>query len=175
MLIRPTIDADVTALNAMVNAVCRERRFLASTVGFTLEQSRAYLAHVRVSGGVSLVALEEERLVGWVDIVPGGFEGLTHGGRLGMGLVPEARGRGVGEALLERALEEGFIRLDRIELEVFSSNTPAIALYRRQGFREEGCRRRARRLDGRDDDILMFGLLRTEWRRGPFIGELPRP
>ncbi|MGV3518854.1 MAG: GNAT family N-acetyltransferase [Luteitalea sp.] len=173
MVIRPTTAADVEALHALVTAVCRERRFLGSTTGFTVDQTRGYVAHVQATGGVSLVALEQERLVGWVDIVPGAYEGLTHGGRLGMGLAHEARGCGRGAALLERALEEGFARLDRIELEVFASNTRAIALYRRVGFREEGCRRRARRLDGLHDDILMFGLLRTEWRQGPVMGDLP--
>ena len=54
--------------------------------------------------------------------------------------------------------------LDRIELEVFASNVRAVELYRRTGFVEEGRRRCARKLDGVCDDILMFGILRNEWR-----------
>ena len=146
-------------------AVARERLYLGSTEGFTLEQTRRYLAHLRESGGIALVAIEHERLVGWIDVSRGPFEGLTHYGRLGMGVAVDARGQGLGRVLLTRAFAQAFgSGLDRVELEVFASNTRAVALYRRTGFVEEGRRRCARKLDGVCDDILMFGLLREEWR-----------
>lgn len=50
----------------------------------------------------------------------------------------------------------------RIELEVFSSNEHAVALYRKLGFQVEGVKRRARRLDGDDDDIVFMALLRDD-------------
>lgn len=162
MVIRPTTDEDVAALNALVTAVARERRYLGSTEGFTLDQTRAYLAHVRARG-LALGAVDGDRLVGWVDVLCGEFEGLTHCGRLGMGVAADARERGIGRALLTRALDDGFRSFERIELEVFASNTRAIALYRRLGMVEEGRRRCARKLDDSCDDILMFGLLREEW------------
>ncbi|AMY08093.1 Putative phosphinothricin acetyltransferase YwnH [Luteitalea pratensis] len=165
MLIRPATDADVSALNALVTAVSRERAYLGSTEGFTLEQTQGYIAHLRQSNGIALVAIDGDRLLGWIDIARGPFEGLTHYGRLGMGVAPDSRGQGLGRLLLERALDEGFgMGLDRIELEVFASNVRAVELYRRTGFVEEGNRRSARKLDGVYDDILMFGLLRHEWR-----------
>lgn len=175
MVIRPATDADVAALNALVSGVARERAYLGTTEGFTPEQTRSYLAALRASNGVALLALDQEHIVGWVNISPGPFEGLTHCGRLGMGVALEARGCGFGRTLLGRALEEAFDRLERVELEVFSSNVRAERLYRHCGFVEEGRRRRARRIDGVYDDILMFGLLRDEYRRGPVTGDLPRP
>jgi len=166
--IRPATDADAPAMNALVTAVCRERAYLGSPDGFTLEQTQDYLAHLRQSNGLALVVIVDERLVGWIDITRGPFEGLRHYGRLGMGLAPESRGRGLGRRLLERALDDGFaMGLERIELEVFASNLRAVALYRRTGFVEEGCRRCARKLDGVCDDILMFAILRHEWRGSP--------
>ena len=163
-IIRTTTEDDVPALSALVTAVARERAFLGSTDGFPAEQTRGYLAHLQQSNGVALVAVDGERLVGWLDIAPGPFEGLTHYGRLGMGLSPDARGRGLGQRLLEHALDEAFGKgFERIELEVFASNERASALYRRVGFVEEGRRRCARKLDGVCDDILMYGLLRHEW------------
>ncbi len=165
MHIRPTTPDDAPALQALIAAVARERRYLGATEGFTLEQTREYIARVEAAGGVQLTAAEGEPpdLVGWVNVVPGAFEGLTHCGRLGMGVAARARGRGIGRALLARALDEGFARLERIELEVFASNVRARALYRHAGFVEEGCRRCARKLDGTCDDILHMGLLRSEW------------
>jgi RimJ/RimL family protein N-acetyltransferase len=165
MLIRPTTDEDAPALQALVAAVARERAYLGSTDGFELDQTRAYLSHLRQSGGISLLAVEHDRVIGWVDVARGPFEGLTHYGRLGMGLAADVRGRGLGPLLLTRALDEAFaVGLERVELEVFRSNVRAVALYRRAGFIEEGCRRCARKLDGVCDDVLMFGLLREEWQ-----------
>lgn len=175
MVIRETTDADAAALSALVSSVARERIHLASAQGFSLEQTRAFLAALRASGGIALLGLDQEQVVGWVDIAPGPFEGLTHCGRLGMGLARHARGRGLGRALLERALEKAFDGLERVELEVLASNDRAQRLYRRCGFVEEGRRRHARRMQEGYDDILMFGLLRDAYRRGPVTGDLPRP
>jgi RimJ/RimL family protein N-acetyltransferase len=162
--IRDTTPDDVPALATLVTSVARERRYLGSTDGFSTDQTLGYLTHVRATGGVHLVAVDADRLVGWLDILRGPFEGLTHYGRLGMGLATDVRGRGLGTALLQRALDEGFGTFERIELEVFASNARAVALYRRLGFVEEGRRRGARKLDDVPDDILIYGLLRDEWR-----------
>ncbi|BCS34788.1 hypothetical protein TBR22_A40140 [Luteitalea sp. TBR-22] len=164
-IIRPTTADDVAALQALVGAVALERRYLGATQPFTLQQTRDYLAHVEAGGGVALVAVSGERLVGWTDILPGPFEGLTHYGRLGMGVAADARGQGIGPALLQAALRLGFERFQRIELEVFASNTRAHRLYLRLGFVEEGRRRAARLIDGQADDILMMGMLREEWTK----------
>jgi RimJ/RimL family protein N-acetyltransferase len=45
---------------------------------------------------------------------------------------------------------------------VYPSNTPAIHLYEKFGFQLEGCRRKAKKLDGVHEDILIMGLLREE-------------
>ncbi len=52
-----------------------------------------------------------------------------------VGVVPEHRGKGVGRALLLKALQ-GFrsVGLDRVYLEVTASNEPAVRLYRSLGF-----------------------------------------
>jgi ribosomal protein S18 acetylase RimI-like enzyme len=63
-------------------------------------------------------------VVGWCDIERYGREGFTHGGRLGIGMVPEARGRGLGRRLMLAAMDAARRQgMERIELEVFASNT----------------------------------------------------
>lgn len=48
----------------------------------------------------------------------------------------------------------------RVELEVFASNTAAIALYEKLGFVVEGRKSRARKVDGAyDDDLIMARFL----------------
>ena len=100
-------------------------------------------------------------IVGWCDITPGHFEGTDHVGRLGMGLLSEERGQGYGQQLIEYAIREAFAgKIRKIELEVFGSNKSAIALYEKNGFVLEGCRKEARRLDGRVDEALLYALFK---------------
>src|ERR1043166_7538161 len=95
-------------------------------------------------------------------------EGMRHVCRLGMGLLPSFRGQGLGRRLVREALSQVFAKnLKRVELEVFASNTIAVGLYEQEGFVIEGRKRRARSLDGAEDDILIMGCLRDEWLCSP--------
>ena len=68
---------------------------------------------------------------------------------------PEVRGRGIGSALLDAALEEAKRqRTDEIFLEVRSSNVRARQLYESRGFAEVGRRRRYYRQPVEDAVIL---------------------
>lgn len=75
------------------------------------------------------------------------------------------RGRGYGLALIDTSLKFAFLslNLNRVSVEVLSTNTPAIALYEKVGFQQEGlARERVIRPEGRID-VLLYGLLRREW------------
>jgi ribosomal protein S18 acetylase RimI-like enzyme len=142
-----------------LDTVARERRFLAMVAAPPLEHARAFLAEARERGIVQFLALDEAHVVGWCDIAPKPLEGFRHVGTLGMGLLADQRGRGLGGRLLALALSGARERgLARIELEVYGSNDAAIRLYRRAGFVSEGCKRAARILDGRVDDIECMAL-----------------
>ena len=68
--------------------------------------------------------------------------------------------QGIGERLalaaLQRAREIG---LERVELDVYASNSPALMLYEKLGFVAEGLHRRAWKLDGQYDDLISMALL----------------
>ena len=73
----------------------------------------------------------------------------------------------MGSTLLRSVLRQaGAQHLSRIELEVYTSNEPAIALYERFGFAREGVKRSARVLDGQAEDILCMALLVPPLGRG---------
>jgi|ERR1043166_502233 ribosomal protein S18 acetylase RimI-like enzyme len=157
MLIRETLGDDAKAVSILIDAVARERRYLAATTGFSEESTASFIASVKAAKGVVLVALVDEVVVGWCDITPASFEVMTHVGRLGMGVRAGFRGQGIGKALLKAALERAFRQgLDRVELEVFRSNSSAVHLYEAHGFVREGVKVGARKLDGTVDDILLF-------------------
>jgi RimJ/RimL family protein N-acetyltransferase len=164
ILLRASTPDDAPSLSVCVDAVARERRYLANICGFTAEQTRSYLISLAESGGVQILALDEKEVVGWCDVTPLPFEGLRHVGRLGMGLLPGYRGQGLGRRLLREVLNRVFANgLLRVELEVFASNIVAIRLYEQEHFVIEGRKRRARILDGVKDDVIVMGLLKEEW------------
>ena len=143
-----------------LDVVAREQRYLIFQEAPPLESARKFIAQVLAKGWSQFYALDENRVVGWCDILPDEREGQTHCGRLGMGLLHEYRGRGIGARLISATLADALGKgLTRIELEVFASNTRARALYRKAGFAEEGRKRRARILDGVADDIVIMALL----------------
>ncbi|OQP87752.1 hypothetical protein BTR14_04115 [Rhizobium rhizosphaerae] len=108
---------------------------------------------------LSLVAVEGESVV-----AAGGlhrFEGRRqHAAELGIGVDDAWQRRGVGRALLAALLDSAFnwLQIRRVELTVFTDNHPAIALYRRFGFVEEGRLRGYAFRDGDYADVLAMAL-----------------
>ena len=76
------------------------------------------------------------------------------------------RARGFGAEAIEVLLEYGFERLTlhRIGLSVFDFNGPAVSLYKRLGFREEGRLRQAIKRDDAFHDAILMSILISEWR-----------
>ena len=163
VVVRESTLEDAESFRACLDAVARERRWLALLKAPPLDEVRAFLERQRGLGMIQLVAVAGPRVVGWCDVIPKPIEGFRHSSDLGMGLMPDQRGRGLGRALLEGTLERARAAgVLRVELEVYASNAAAIALYERCGFRHEGRRRRARLLDGAFEDVVEMALLFDE-------------
>lgn len=66
-----------------------------------------------------------------------------HVATLGMAVRDDWHGRGVGSALMEAALDlaDNWLNVRRVELEVYTDNTPAVHLYEKYGFVVEGRQR----------------------------------
>ena len=149
----------VESFHRCLDSVARERRYLGLVKAPPLESTRDFvLSNIR-NNIPQYVAVEENKVVGWCDIAPNKGEGFTHCGTLGMGVLSDHRGKGIGTRLIEDALyaakEFGF---ERVELEVYVSNVSAVKLYETRGFKYEGVKRKARKLDGKYDDILIMAL-----------------
>ena len=86
----------------------------------------------------------------------------SHVGRVGMTVHHAYQGLGIGSLLMQAAVDLGdnWLGLSRLQLEVYTDNPPAIGLYRKYGFQEEGrCRAYAYR-NGRYVDALVMGRLK---------------
>lgn len=142
-----------------VDSVARERKYLASTSGFPEDSTVAFVGNIEKNNLAQFYALESDVVVGWCDILPKIFEGLNHVGVLGMGVMAPYRGKGIGRKLLQLALKHAkeVNNLEKVELEVFKSNTVAMELYAQEGFVLEGERVNSRKLDGVYDNIILMG------------------
>lgn len=159
--ILPTAEHHFASLYKALDAVAREQRFLALTEAPPWEQAVAFYRSVLAEDFPHFVALRSETVVGWCDVAPVFGQARAHLGVLGIGLLPEARQKGLGARLLEAAIAKSWARgLTRIELTVRADNLNAIALYRKLGFESEGVRRRGFRLGGEYHDLYAMALLR---------------
>lgn len=157
--IRRSRATDAESLCDSINSVAREKCWLATADGFTPEQTRAFLKFVTDHSLSQVVAVANGVVVGWCDIVPKGPRGFSHVAALGMGVRREWRRQGVGRRLLEECLSLARTTgVEKIELEVFTDNEGAILLYESYGFTREGVKSRARKLEGRYQDVLLMAL-----------------
>jgi RimJ/RimL family protein N-acetyltransferase len=86
---------------------------------------------------------------------------------VGADVVPALRGQGYAAEMFGYFLRYLFNQcgLHRVALVTIASNTPAIALYRKLGFVEEGREREAIFREGHFQDLVAMGLLASEWHR----------
>jgi|SRR5215207_2209531 len=104
--IRQICQDDVESLHPCLDSVARERRYLGFTRAAPIEETRKSLVEDMQRGVIRLIALDESKVVGWCHIRPDRWEGFTHTGWLGMSVLKEYRGQGIGSALLHQTLVE---------------------------------------------------------------------
>lgn len=75
------------------------------------------------------------------------------------------RGKGIAEDMIKQVLKFGFedLRLRRIDLRVYSFNTPAVKCYEKLGFVQEGCLRQFTKFENGHWDVLIYSMLVGEW------------
>ncbi len=149
------------SLHHALDQVAAEKRFLATTQAPPYEHSAAFYRALSEGDFPHFVAVQGERVVGWVDVSPVFGQARAHVGVVGIALIPEARHQGLGARLMQAAIDRSWERgLTRLELSVRADNANAKALYERFGFMDEGCQRDACLVDGQYHDLRLMGLLR---------------
>lgn len=106
----------------------------------------------------SLVACRDGRLLGQLGLEVFSNPRRRHVANIGMAVDEGARRIGVGDALVQAAiaLATGWLAVRRIELEVYTDNDAAVALYRKHGFLIEGTARGYAFRDGGYADVHLM-------------------
>ena len=169
IVVRPARPRDAASFLEALGSIAAERRFIQTEI--VRRSERFYRRRFRRpldERGAQLVAVDGARVVGSLSIRRDEHPVTFHVATLGMFVVTDQRRRGIGSALLARAL--GWARgngVERVELTVYPHNEAAIALYRRFGFVEEGrLVRHAKKSYGYEDEILMAAWIGPEPAQG---------
>ena len=156
----PLADEHIEGYAAVIDSVARERKYLAFLEGPPIDRCRAFVLANRDRGLPQFVALVDGRVVGWCDISSLERPVFAHSGVLGMGVAAGHRGKGVGLALIGAVLESAQAGgLTRVELTVREPNLPALALYRKVGFRVEGIKEKAVRVGDDYENLICMAVL----------------
>jgi [ribosomal protein S18]-alanine N-acetyltransferase len=156
MVVRPARTDEARSLALVIAAVAVEG-FLGAEPPVDVEERAQRLREaIEGQGGAALWTLEDDGAVVGMAGVQERIRGVLH---LGMAIVPEARGRGGGRLLVEAVLEHAYsVGAHKVDLEAWSDNGRAIALYSSAGFEVEGVRRdHYRRRDGRLRSTIVMG------------------
>src|SRR6267143_1156387 len=153
---------DLKGFHECLASVALERKHIGSVEAPPLRGARKWMKSVLEARYPFLVVTDGSTIVGWCDVGRREREGFRHTAELGMGLRAKVRGHGLGSRLLKGVIALSRRRgIEKLELQVYASNAPARRLYRKFGFEVEGRRVRARKLDGRYDDVVLMALFLT--------------
>jgi RimJ/RimL family protein N-acetyltransferase len=127
----------------------------------TADEYRKKMQKKKDNGGLTLVIEWKDEVIGFLSFSRSSYKRLYHTGSFGISVKPECSNLGAGTKLLSYLIkwakeQEG---LEKINLDVFSNNKPAIHLYQKLGFREEGKQVNQIKLkDGSYADITFMSL-----------------
>src|SRR5262245_27067580 len=130
----------------------------------SLEHWRKRLAEPP-EGMFGLVACAENEVVGALDVYTFPTRPRRrHVGQIGMAVRDDWQGHGVGRALMQAAIDlaDKWLNLQRLELEVYTDNEPAVRLYKKCGFVIEGTLVEYAYRDGEYVDVYAMARLRRE-------------
>ena len=162
--VRPADPSDAEALTRLAEAVSAEPEgWLISANGEwrSVGEERRYLKALRRYPNAAVFVAEQSdgAIIGRLSLARDTHPASAHVADIGLMVARDARGRGIGRALLEASVEwarDAGIR--KLELHVFPWNEPAIRLYDRFGFENEGYRKGHYQRAGDDVDAVLMAL-----------------
>jgi len=144
MVLRHPRMSDAQGLMSLINSLVREKSDIAKTTQVTLSQEKAWLKDtiksIQSKDKVMILADLDKKLVGSCEITRDPYDVSRHVGTLGIGIIKEARGIGIGTKLVQETISEAKkkLGLELVKLYVYDSNRVGKSLYEEMGFSEIG-------------------------------------
>jgi len=154
-IIRRAEPKDARGIIMCMQSVMDERIYLVGEYYLLTEKGEQ--ERIRNPDDATFVCEKDGEIIGVLTLQRGFHRKNRHTANLGIAIKKGQRHKGIGTKLMEKSFE--WCRqngIKKLNLEVFSSNTNAIALYKKLGFDEEGRRKGQFFIDGvYVDDVLM--------------------
>lgn len=159
--IRPVCEADAEG----VNILRRTPGAFENTLGLPSErvsQEQDFIECLGPNDHQLVATTPEGKIIGCAGISIFGNPRLRHSASLGIMVLPECQGQGVGRALMTALMDlaDNWLMLVRVELGVYPDNLRALRLYESFGFEREGVKRKAVIRNGAYIDEIVMGRVR---------------
>lgn len=165
--IRRADPRDAKGIIGCMQSVMDERIFLVSE--YYLLTERGEQERIRSPDDLTVVSEKDGEIVGVLTVQRGMYRKNRHTANLGIAIKAGHRRKGLGQKLISAGVDwcrENYVK--KLNLEVFSSNRNAIALYEKMGFIIEGVRRKQFMIDGSYvDDVFMTYWVSSEFSDSP--------
>ena len=126
----------------------------------TVEEMVDFINERQGAFGYVIVLVDNDGIQGGASIKVGKAPHRDHCGEVGIALEPKVRGRGFGTAMMQKLHEWAREQpnIERIQLEVFSTNPMAQKLYERLGYVQEGRRLNAIKQGEKRIDMIQMSM-----------------
>lgn len=156
----PIAEEHIDGFRGAVDSVAREHLYLAMLEAPPIEAVREFVQTNIRCGYPQFVALVRDSVVGWCDVIPGSRPVFRHSGVLGMGVIRDYRGQGIGTELMKKTVQSAkVIGITRIDLTVRTDNEGAKKLYEKFGFIVEARLGHHMFVDGEYQDSYLMSLI----------------
>jgi ribosomal protein S18 acetylase RimI-like enzyme len=158
--ILPVAEALIPSFREAADAIFRESRMFSFSEAPPLEQFKQFVLSTIRNDEPQFVAVSDDAVIGWCDILVKPRPAQRHSGVLGVGVLSDYRRQGIGRALLEATIDAAKSKgLTRIELYVRTDNENARRLYEQLGFGVEGQLRKHILIDGAYRDSYIMSVI----------------
>ncbi|MGC9167024.1 MAG: GNAT family N-acetyltransferase [Thermoplasmata archaeon] len=158
VIIRNAEEDDIEGIVDVFESVMAEEIYLLGEHFYAID---FISSKIKSLNDLILVAEHENRVIGVLTLIREPFLKNRHVAVLGIAIKSGFRHEGIGSALMEESIKWAKEQnIEKITLEVFSTNTNAIELYKKFGFEIEGIRKKQFKILGNYvDDVLMAKFL----------------
>ncbi len=161
ILRKPNVD-DANEMVSYLNTVGGESNnllFGKNEFRLTIEEERVYLENLNINPNTLMVlALIENQIVGVAQISSSNRKRIAHNSEISISVKKDHWSCGIGSALMEELIKyaQEHIAIRNISLGVKASNTHAMKMYEKFGFKKVGIHANYFNINGEyDDEILM--------------------
>ena len=164
-VIRPVRPEDADDIN-YIRRQPEVARYMMSLPSERVESSQNFIGNLRPNNhefvAVTTLAGGMERVIGIAGLNVDTRPRAAHTASLGICVHRDYQDQGVGSALMEALLDlaDNWLRLVRVELQVYDGNERAIHLYEKYGFEKEGLLRKVSIQDGEYADEFIMSRIR---------------